>query len=381
MKHFYENDTLTVTFPDVVNSSNAPELMEEFLAIIGENSVNRCRFDCSELRYIASSGLRIIMKSAKEIKATELTEVSDDVYEILEITGFTEIVKVYRRLKNLDVSGCALIGRGRNAAVYRYNNDTIVKVYLRDNVSFEDVQREHLLARRAFIMGVPTAISLHIVNVDGHLGAMYEMIDAKSFLKLIKEQPEKISENMKKYSDVVKHINSIEVTDTDELVDKKAEYAGWIRFLKDYLTDEEYRRTEALLSLIPDERKLVHGDCQPGNVMLQGDEIVIIDMDTLGYGSSLIELSNIYSTLVAFQVFDREYALSTEECELCWRLFEREYFDGVPAEDKIRQLTLCKALAFGRAYRYGLRHRERVEDTHIEYFKTQLFHYLDVLGI
>ena len=50
-----------------------------------------------------------------------------------------------------------MLGEGANGKVYRYDSDTIVKVY-KDSVSLEDIKRERELARTAFILGIPTAI-------------------------------------------------------------------------------------------------------------------------------------------------------------------------------------------------------------------------------
>lgn len=57
--------------------------------------------DCSDLTYIASSGLRVIQATIRTVLRSlggeiKLTHVNDDVYEILKITGFTRHLEVER---------------------------------------------------------------------------------------------------------------------------------------------------------------------------------------------------------------------------------------------------------------------------------------------
>ncbi|MBR2523094.1 MAG: hypothetical protein IKE53_01490 [Clostridiales bacterium] len=68
-------------------------------------------------------------------------------------------------LKQLSIEGCELIGRGAHASVYRIAPDEIVKVY-REDIPYERVLTEKRRAKRAFILGVPTAISFDIVKVE-----------------------------------------------------------------------------------------------------------------------------------------------------------------------------------------------------------------------
>ena len=57
--------------------------------------------DCSELTYMASSGLRILQSTMRTVVRTlggqmKLTHVNDDIYDILKMTGFTRHLTVER---------------------------------------------------------------------------------------------------------------------------------------------------------------------------------------------------------------------------------------------------------------------------------------------
>ena len=65
-----------------------------------EEGVN-LEIDCSELNYIASSGLRVLQATIRSVLRSldgqiKLTHVNDDIYEILKMTCFTKHVAVDR---------------------------------------------------------------------------------------------------------------------------------------------------------------------------------------------------------------------------------------------------------------------------------------------
>ena len=70
----------------------------------------------------------------------------------------------YRKYKEISVEGCKRIGWGAKGTVYRYDDEMIVKVFNQNN-TYRDVEREIAQSRKAFILGIPTAISFGIVSV------------------------------------------------------------------------------------------------------------------------------------------------------------------------------------------------------------------------
>ncbi|MBO4906325.1 MAG: STAS domain-containing protein [Bacteroidaceae bacterium] len=57
--------------------------------------------DCSELNYMASSGLRILQATMRTVVRSlggqmKLTHVNDDIFDILKMTGFTRHIAVER---------------------------------------------------------------------------------------------------------------------------------------------------------------------------------------------------------------------------------------------------------------------------------------------
>lgn len=53
--------------------------------------------DCSQLEYISSAGLRVLLKAQKLMNAQgsmKLTGVNEDIMEVFDITGFADILTV-----------------------------------------------------------------------------------------------------------------------------------------------------------------------------------------------------------------------------------------------------------------------------------------------
>ena len=81
---------LTVALEGRLDTVTAPEL-ESFLASKYEG-ITSLSFNCEKLVYISSAGLRILLTAHKRMKgAMKLTNLSELVMEVLEMTGFADI--------------------------------------------------------------------------------------------------------------------------------------------------------------------------------------------------------------------------------------------------------------------------------------------------
>ena len=136
-----------------IDTGNASEWEQKIMTQLSAENENA--FEASELEYISSAGLRVLMRARKTVSAEmRIFNVSSDVFEILEMTGFTEIFTVEKRLRELSVDGCEIIGKGFYGTVYRIDPETIVKVYHSPD-SVPMIKNEQRLAKRAFVKGVP----------------------------------------------------------------------------------------------------------------------------------------------------------------------------------------------------------------------------------
>lgn len=179
-----ENGILKIALSGHIDSGNAPAVEAELMALREGTPHQGLLLDLRELSYISSAGLRVVLRLRKLEPTLRLVNVSAEVYEIFDMTGFVEMMPVEKARRTLSVEGCEIIGRGANGTVYRIDKDTVVKVYHSADC-LPDVQRERELARKAFVLGIPTAIPYDVVRVGESYGSVFELLNSRSFSKLI----------------------------------------------------------------------------------------------------------------------------------------------------------------------------------------------------
>lgn len=304
-----------------IDSSNAEETEKQIREMDLFQQEEELIIDASELEYISSAGLRVILRLRKEKPSLSIVNVSPEVYEVLEMTGFSEMMKVEKAKRKLSIEGCEVIGQGANGKVYRIDADTIVKVYY-DKDALPDIQRERELAKKAFVLGIPTAIPYDVVMVDDCYGSVFELLNATSFANILIKEPERFDEVIAMSVDLLKKIHSTELKPGD-MPDMKAVALNWAAFLEEYLPPAAYEKLHSLIEAVPDRNTMLHGDYHLKNVMLQGDEVLLIDMDTLCMGHPVFEMASIYNAYRGYSELDHQNAkdflgISYEDCGRIW---------------------------------------------------------------
>ena len=88
-----------------IDSNNASTIEADILNQIGE-SKEEIIFDAADLDYISSAGLRVLLRVKKANPNVKVINVNSTVYEILDMTGFTEILDVAKEYRLVSVEGC-----------------------------------------------------------------------------------------------------------------------------------------------------------------------------------------------------------------------------------------------------------------------------------
>ena len=112
-------DVLTISLSGHIDSSNAAAIEAEINGAVQRMQHQSLVLDMRALEYISSAGLRIILRLLKREPQLSLQELSSEVYEIFEMTGFTEMMPIRKAYRQVSIDGCELIGRGANGTVYR----------------------------------------------------------------------------------------------------------------------------------------------------------------------------------------------------------------------------------------------------------------------
>ena len=250
-------------------------------------------FDLERVEYISSAGLRLFLKFAKQYKENMVVRnVSAEVYEVFSVTGFTGLMKVEKKLRELSVEGCEVLGKGACGAVYRYDNETIVKVY-RDIFPKEKIDEGRERARYALQRGVPTAIAFDRVRVNGCNGVVFELLDAKSFQEIVRLQPERLEETTGIYVEFLRQLHEITAEKSGDLDDARISFQKPLNSMREFLPDEMIDRVRNLLQNMPEDLHIVHGDLHMKNLLYVSGEPMVIDMDTLCVGNFIFEIGRL----------------------------------------------------------------------------------------
>ena len=301
-KKLLDDNTLVIKVIGKVDANNAPDFESGVMSDVVK--ANAVKIDCSELAYISSAGLRVILKIKKAVKDTEVVEATPETYEIFRMTGFSEMMKVSKKLREVSVEGCQVIGHGYYGTIYRLSGDTIVKVYSH-KMTLDRIENERELAKKAFVLGVPTAIPMDIVKVGEFYGSVFELLDAQTLCERIIGDIGNIDKYVKQSVDVLKVIHAAELK-PGELTDKKEEVLGWAKEIQPMLPKDVGSRVVSLVKGIKEDNHMLHGDYHIKNVMMIGEDPFIIDMDTLSMGSPIFELGFMYSSYVGYQEIDHD---------------------------------------------------------------------------
>ena len=305
MRYKLEEDTLTIALEGHIDSSCAAAVESQLDGIRAANPSEHIVLDCEKLDYISSAGLRIILRLRKAVPDTMLVNVSDSVYDILDMTGFTEMMTIERAFREISIEGCEVIGQGANGRVYRLTQDTVVKVY-RNPDALPEIKRERELARTAFVLGVPTAIPYLVVRIKGGgYGSVFELLNATNFAKLLIRGEKTLEEVAEMSIELLKTIHATEVK-PDSMPSMREIAIGWADDLKGHLPVDQYHKLVRLIKDIPEDMHMLHGDYHIKNITRQGNENLILDMDTLSHGHPVFELASMYNAYRGFSESDPE---------------------------------------------------------------------------
>ena len=88
-------EAVTLIVSGRLDTQTAPELENELDNVL--SGLKELIFDMTNLEYVSSAGLRVILKAQKAMNAQgsmKLTGVNDSIMEVFDITGFLDILTI-----------------------------------------------------------------------------------------------------------------------------------------------------------------------------------------------------------------------------------------------------------------------------------------------
>ncbi len=341
----------TIYLEGRVDTSNAGEVEQSIFSKIQSMDDPEITIDAGKLEYISSAGLRVLMKLKKEIgKTLPIINVSPEVYDIFETTGFTELFDVKKKLREIDVTDCEQLGQGGNGTVYRLDEDKIVKVY-KPWMKLEEIEKERAFAKTAFINGIPSVIAYDMVKVGDCLGVVFELLRSDTLGHAMVAHPEKYDEYVDKYVALAKTLHTTHVpegsfTRIQDVMHSRADNLG------QWCTPEEIELLHSLINEIPDADTVTHNDLHPGNIMIQDGELVLIDMPEVTMGPPICDLVSVYRDMISAprnksSLIEQSIGMPAELIMKTGKLFFTKYTgitDPSELEEYFKKLGLLYAL-------------------------------------
>lgn len=325
-----------------IDTLTAEEFGKTVSAAHAEEPEAKIILNFEKVEIISSYGLRELLQFTKQGIDYKLTNVNADVFAVLKLSGFLNYIEIEKPLKQLSLQGCEMIGKGANAEVFRLNDEQVVKIFKRAP-DIDQIIRERILAKKAIMAGVPSAISFEMAEVNGEPGLIFELIKARSLAFQIAKDPSAIDEYIDGYVEITKTTHAIDAEkDVDYPLEPAVEiFRSYIDFLEEYLDGAIIAGLRRFSACLPESTMLLHGDIQPGNVMVTKQGLLFIDMDSLTKGPSVFDLGYLYRTLILFwQVGSQESFLRfNEECSRrLWDEFIQRYY----ADEDIETVKIQK---------------------------------------
>lgn len=89
-----EGDKLIIALEGRLDTVSAPELEKDLTGKL--DNVSELVFDCENLEYISSAGLRVLLaiQNMMDDKPMKVTKVNEVVQEVFDVTGFSDIITV-----------------------------------------------------------------------------------------------------------------------------------------------------------------------------------------------------------------------------------------------------------------------------------------------
>lgn len=301
----YNNGQLDIAVVGRVDAAEAANLQKDTLAEIEKHEdMESIVIDASQMEFISSMGLRVILSLKKKYDNIKVIGASADVYNVFKITGFDKIITIEKALPSIDIEGLKAVEGMKD--VYQLTEDTVLKLYPKGTVK-ADVDKEIAMTKEAFVLEIPTAMAFDPVMADGRYALVFESTTPASISGIaLGELLRKLHEHK---------VDPEDVYDSYHIYIKRC-----IQSLEPYLGKEPVDKLLQMLSVLPDATSVLHGSLTLDCITKREKETVFTNMGKSGYGNPVLDLAHLYASFTEEQkgeyfeeMLDEYYDLESDE--------------------------------------------------------------------
>ena len=202
--------------------------------------------------------------------------------------------------RQIELSEWTMVGAGFNGQAYvsQAHPGVMLKLVTSDLGSAQAVEKEFYASKTAFDMGLPTPQVYEIVRSGNNYGYLCQIIEGKkSFARLCADAPDRIPEYAALMAQYGKALHNTPITPNEYVIPMKTLLQKALQS-SPLVTDQQRERLQALVEAMPETENCLHGDFQPGNIILAGGQHWWIDLGWLSQGWYMMDLAHLYKMMI-----------------------------------------------------------------------------------
>lgn len=228
-------------------------------------------------------------------------------------------------------------GEGGTALSYSHKDGkTLAKLFMK-GMGAETAEREFLVNKIVYDMGIPTPKPIRLVTDGTRFGAEYELIPNKrSFTRIISQEPEQLEPLSIRFAHLAREIH-LTPADTTRLPSMKELVRAQIVRYAD-LPEDVREKALQFLETVPEPDTCLHGDLHIGNIITDGKRTLWIDVGDFAYGVPEWDLCMLFyaSNYISEQRADSIFHLSNDVLRRHWAIFSKAYY-GISDYEEMRK--------------------------------------------
>jgi uncharacterized protein (TIGR02172 family) len=255
----------------------------------------------------------------------------------------------------IDLSEWTQVGEGYNgqAFVSSAHPGMLLKIVRTDLGSAEKVEQEFYAAQTAYRTGLPTPKMYEMVRDGNDHGYLCEKIEGKkSFARLCADHPDQIAEYATKMAQLGHELHQMTIEENDYVVPMKRLLLTALK-TSPIVSESQRKLLMEVAESLPETKNCLHGDFQPGNIIVANGQHYWIDLGWLSQGHCIMDLAHLYKMMVEDSILipvQNLTHMSREQMLYFWCEFAKAYTGNTDVEALNQEIHPYAALDLVRSF-------------------------------